>query len=208
MSPDGEPPRRFRDALECAREAWSAADPALQAARAGCVAASDGVLVPLFGRQHLVTHPVGSVSAAGKPVHAAVAILLLHYLTRADGTPQAADWLTFRELPDGLFYASSFAARAESPLALMFGGEFIGRGLPEFHAAAAEAGGEPLDFADASYSFQALPRLRLAALLWEGDEDFPPEARIVFDAAADHYLPAEDLAGLGEVLTRILTRDR
>jgi hypothetical protein len=208
VSPEGDPPRRFRDALENARVAWAAADPVTQALRAGCDATEHGVLVPLFGHEHLVTHPGGVVSAGGKPVHAAVAILLLHYLTRADGAPQAVDWITFRELPDGLFYAASFAARAESPLALMFGGEFPGHGLPEFREAAVAAGGEALDFGDASFSFPALPRLRLAALLWEGDEDFPPEARVVFDAAADHYLPAEDLAGLGEVLTRMLTRER
>ena len=207
MSPDGAPPRRFRDALELAREGWAAADPVGQAERAGCAATAEGIVVPFFGQSHVVTHPLGAVGRSGKPVHAATAILLLHYLTRADGTAHERDWLTFRELPDGLFYAVSFAARAESPLALMFGGEFPGHGLAEFREAAGRAGGEPLDFADASYSFWALPRLRLAALLWEGDEDFPPEARIVFDAAADHYLPAEDLAGLGEVLTRMLTRE-
>lgn len=203
-------PRRFRDALEQARAEWAGADPAVQAGRAGCRSAAAGVLVPYFGRPHLATHPEGIVSAGEKPVHAAVAILVLHYLAGADGTPAPGVWQSFRELPDGLFYASSFASRAEGPVAAAFGGAASTPepGLEAFRAAALAAGGEALDLADAGYAFQALPRLRLAALLWEGDEDFAAEARIVFDAAASHYLPAEDLAGLGEALSRKLTGGR
>lgn len=203
-------PRRFRDALAQAQAEWAAADPARQAGRAGCRASAGGVAVPYFGRLHLVTHPDGGVSVDGKPVHAAVAILVLHYLVRADGAPAAGAWQAFRDLPDGLFYAPSFADRAEAPIAVAFGGGDPSdeRDLEAFRGAATAAGGEALDLADASFSFQALPQLRLAALLWEGDEDFPAEARIVFDAAAGHYLPAEDLAGLGEALTRKLTGGR
>jgi hypothetical protein len=208
-------PRRFRDALERARAEWAKADPALQARRAGCDKADDGVHVPYFGRLHVVTHPGGEASCGGEPVHAAVAILLLHYLLQADGEPQSGDWRAFRELPDGLFYSPSFATRAEEPIAAAFGGsdptvadngEAGGDGLEDFRTVAAAAGGEPLSLSDAAFAFQALPRVRVAVLLWRGDEDFPAEARIVFDGAAGHYLPAEDLAGLGEALTRRLTR--
>ena len=203
-------PRRFRDALEQAQAEWATADPARQAGRADCRSSADGILVSYFGRSHLVTHPEGIVSADGKVVHAAVAILVLHYLVRADGTPATGVWQAYRELPDGLFYAPSFASRAEAPIAAAFGGDdaFAGHDLEAFCAAAVAAGGEELDLADASFAFQALPHLRLAALLWEGDDDFPAEARIVFDATAGHYLPAEDLAGLGEVLARKLTAGR
>jgi hypothetical protein len=157
------------------------------------------VTVPFFTRPHLVTHPGGDVSAGGAPAHVAVSILLLHYLLRADGTPQAGEWLAFRELPDGMFYAPSFAVRAEAPLAQAFG-VGSGSGLEAFRGAAAAAGGLPLDLADAAFAFQALPRLALAALVWGGDDEFPAQASVVFDAAAGHYLPAEDLAILGGLL--------
>jgi len=141
------------------------------------------------------------VSAGGAPAHVAVSILLLHYLLRADGTPPAGEWLAFRELPDGLFYAAAFAQRTEAPLAQAFGANAgSGDGLAGFRAAAAAAGGLPLDLADAAFAFQALPRLTLAVLVWDGDDEFPAQASVVFDAAAGHYLPAEDLAGLGGLL--------
>ena len=141
------PERRFADALAKAREEWAAADAAAGAARAGCALVDGGVLVPLFGRPHLVTHPGGEVTAApagpdpaapGEPAHIAVAILLLHYLLLADGAPPAGEWKAYRELPDGLFYATSFAGRAEAPLAQAFAGSPAG--LDAFRAAARAVG--------------------------------------------------------------------
>ncbi len=176
--------------------------------------------MPFFGTPHLVTHPGGEVTAGDRPAPTAVGIVLLHYLLQADGTPPADDWCAYRDLPDGLFYAQAFANRAEIPLTEAFalagaagresGGPMTSGpaasdpGLVRFNAAASAIGGEPLAMADAAYAFRALPRLSLAALLWLGDDDFPTRASIVFDAAAAHYLPAEDLAGLGGVLARRL----
>lgn len=200
-------PRRFRDAVQQARKAWAAVDPERQSRLAGCRPTPEGVVVPFFGLPHLVTHPAGDVTAAGKPAHAAVTIVLLHYLERADGTPASGEWLAFRDLPDGMFYWPSFTARTEAPIATAFG-TGNGEGIIAFRAAAKSMGGERLDLADAGFAFSALPRLRVAVLLWEGDEDFAAEARIVFDASAGHYLPAEDLEGVAETISRRLVAQR
>ena len=212
--------RRFADALVKARADWAAADPAACAARAGCTFAADGVRVPFFGVPHLVTHPGGEVTAASGsaardgaaadqaaaaeygPAHVAVRVLLLHYLLTASGAPPAGAWAAYRELPGGLFYAASFAARAEAPLARAFGAD--ASGLDAFRAAARRAGGEELDLADASCAFVALPRVRVAVLVWQGDDELPGDARVLFDAGAEDYLPPEDLAGLGGQLSRRL----
>ena len=197
------PERRFADALAKACEDWAAADAAACAARAGCRTTEDGVLVPLFGTPHLVTHPDGEVATgAQRPVHVAVVILLLHYLLGADGTPPAGRWSAYRELPDGLFYAASFAARAETPLARAFAGS--GDAVERFRQAARDAGGDALTLGDASFRFVALPRVDVAVLVWAGDDDDPGEVRVLFDTHAGHYLPAEDLAGLGGQLAHRL----
>jgi hypothetical protein len=46
----------------------------------------------------------------------------------------------------------------------------------------------------------------VAVLLWKGDEEFPGQAGILFDASAHHYLPTEDLAGMGDWLAHQLVR--
>ena len=169
------------------------------------------MLVPLFGRPHLVTHPDGAVTAmrtgeaavaAGEPAHVAVVVLLLHYLLNADGAAPAGEWKAYRELPDGLFYAASFSGRAERPLAGAFGGSAAG--LEAFRSAARRAGGHALTLGDASFRFAALPRVDVAVLVWAGDDEEPGEARVLYDAGAGHYLPAEDLAGLGGQLAHRL----
>ncbi len=159
--------------------------------------------MPFFGGPHVVSHPSGEVrfEPTGRPAHPSVAIVLMHYLLTADGTPPAGEWVAFRDLPDGLFYAQAFAGKAEAVLTKRFGSE-----LEAFRQAALAIGGVPLEMADASYSFQALPCLPVAVLLWEGDEEFPGRARILFDANAGHYLPTEDLSGIGEWLAHRLAR--
>lgn len=204
-----DPNRRFRFAQDKALADWAAADPARCAALAGGAVTPDGVSVLFFGRPHLATHPGGAVRAANpahaeeppRAAHISIQIVLLHYLLAADGAPPADRWLAFRELPDGLFYAQAFAGHAEGLLA-----EKLGADLPRFRQAAEALGGQSLDLADAAYRFPAFPRLAVAALLWAGDDDFPAQARILFDANAGHYLPTEDLAGIGDWLAHRLTR--
>ena len=204
-----DPNRRFQFALDRARADWAAADPARGAALAGCAQSPQGIVVPFFGRPHIVTHPDGDVRAVNaahaeeppRDAHVSIQIVVLHHLLTADGTSPADRWLAFRELPDGLFYAQAFAGHAEGLLA-----EKLGANLAGFRRVAESLGGSPLDLANAAYRFQAFPRLAVAALLWEGDEDFPAQARILFDAHAGHYLPTEDLAGIGDWLAHRLTR--
>jgi hypothetical protein len=198
------PERRFADALAKARAEWAAADPAACAARAGCRQGDDhGVVVPLLGASYVVGHPDGEARGdSGRPTHVAVAILLLHYLLAADGTPLAGAWSAYRELPDGLFYAASFAHRAEEPLTRAFAAS--PDALDGFRAAARALGGDALTLGDASFRFVALPRVELAVVVWAGDDEEPGEARVLFDANAGLYLPAEDIAGLGGQLAHRL----
>ena len=219
---------RFQKAIEKAVEDWAVADPARCAELAGCATTPEGVLVPFFGTRYLVSHPGGSVVTApsvggdsegpnpgaegatgqGKAAHVSIAILLLHYLLTADAAPEAGRWATFRELPDGLFYAKAFAAHAEAPLAAIVAGsegndEVNGR-IRRFRESGVKLGGADLDLADAALRLQALPRVPVAVLLWKGDDEFPGQARILFDGSAHHYLATEDLAGMGDWLAHQL----
>ncbi|HSJ53380.1 MAG TPA: DUF3786 domain-containing protein, partial [Anaerolineae bacterium] len=119
----------------------------------------------------------------------------------ADGTATADRWIAFRNLPGGLGYDAAFQARANLRLARAFGSE-----RAAFEAAARSLKGESLSFGDASFLFRMLPRLWLAVVLYLADDEFPANANVLFDAAASHYLPTEDLAVLGGLLAGRLIR--
>jgi hypothetical protein len=128
--------------------------------------------------------------------------MLFYYLSTADGAPMADRWVAFRELEDGAFYHQAFQGYSGDLLAGAFGEQ-----PASFDQAADALGGDALPaFAPHAYAFQGLPRIRLAAVLWPGDEEFPSRASILFDAAARHYMTIDGLALLGAGLARRLLR--
>lgn len=129
--------------------------------------------------------------------------LILTYLATADGTTPSGRWVGFRDLPDGLFYAQAFQGYTGGRLVRELRG-----GIEAFRRAAEVLGGEPLAIGDAGYVFTVLPRVHLAVVYWEGDEEFPSQARVLFEDTAACYLPTDGLAILGSQLVgRILKAD-
>jgi hypothetical protein len=143
----------------------------------------------------LVAHPV----AAAVPCKADLQGLLLYYLSRADGTLPAGRWIAFRELPDGWFYHQAFQGYTGHYLT-----QAVGNDLERLDRAARQLGGQPLDIGDVGYTFDGLPRVPLALVYWQGDEEFPPQAQVLFDAATGHYLPIDGFAMLGRRLVHCL----
>jgi hypothetical protein len=202
------PEETYGPALARARQRFTEADPAQMAI---CASArflpldshTGRFSFPFFGSEHQILWPSGDArQAIGQgPADVTTHLLLLHYLLTADGTPMACTWIAFRNLPGGLGYDAAFQGRANLRLAQRFGADG-----PALEAAARTLQGERLAFGDASFSFRALPSLWLAVVLNLADDEFPAEANILFDAAASHYLPTEDLAVLGGLLASRLLK--
>lgn len=189
--------------LQELRDVLSQRDPHHVAACSGAEISEAGLRLRYWSNPILVTLPEWQViRAEGEPCPTFDAGMLLYYLSTADGSPLADRWIAFRELPDGGFYHQAFQGYSGDLLARAIGQQ------PEALEAAAEAlGGIRLPhLAPAAFTFTPLPRVRLAAALWPGDEDFPARASILFDAAASHYLPTDGLALLGAGLARRLIR--
>lgn len=135
----------------------------------------------------------------GEPLDPLTQALVVYYLHTADGAPPANHWIAFTELPDGRFYTQAFQGYTGRELTQAFGND-----VARFREAAVALGGTAVPFADAAFRFQALPRVPVLVVCWQGDEDFPPSHKILFDAHAPHYLPTDACAILGSMLTRRL----
>jgi hypothetical protein len=121
--------------------------------------------------------------------------MLLHHLRTSDGAPLAGRWIGFRELPGGEFYHQAYQGYTGRRLAAAFGAD------PDSFNWAASTGERLGGPAPHSFGFYPLPRIALAACLWPGDDELPPQASVLFDANASRHLPIDGLALLGAGLT-------
>lgn len=64
-----------------------------------------------------------------------------------------------------------------------------------------------MGYGDASVEVLALKGIPLRYVVW-AKEEYPASASILYDASAKEYLPTEDLAVLGEVVTIRLLQAR
>ena len=202
------PDETYAPAIALAKQQFAHSDPVRIAALAGVhlfrPKATSGLFsIPFLGTEYGVLWPEGDAHQSAGQVAADITthILLLHYLLTADGTLMTNQWIAFRTLPGGLGYDAAFQGRANLRLAQRFGSDGAA-----FEAAAMALAGERLAFGDLSFCFRVLPSLWLAAVLHLADDEFPAEASVLFDGAASHYLPTEDLAVLGGLLSSRLIK--
>jgi hypothetical protein len=104
-----------------------------------------------------------------------------------------------------MFYAQAFRGYAEVRLVRELGTG----GISAFRRGMERLGGQPEAIGsgtgNAAYAVQVLPRIRLAAVYWLGDEDLPSQASVLFQETAPHYLSTDGLAVLGShLVNRIL----
>ena len=174
------------------------ADRALVADRSGATLDPDGNLrVEFLRREYVIDQAEWTVKRtddeAAPP--SLVQSLILTYLYTADGTLPIDRWMGFRELPNGLFYAQAFQGYTGAVLVRDLDGD-----IAAFKRASEKLQGAALAMGDAGYAFRVLPHLKLAVIMWSGDDEFPAQAQALFQETAPHYLITDGLAILGSLL--------
>lgn len=129
-------------------------------------------------------------------------VLILHYLDRASGIPLKGELITFNNVESGTFYMPAYRKRVIEPLIKAFGAR--PDGLVE---AARGLNGERRDHGDASVTVFAFPYVPITLVLWRGDEEFPPEANVLYDLTVGSYLPTEDITLVTQMLVLELIRE-
>lgn len=127
--------------------------------------------------------------------------MLAYYFDVSDGAPIAGEWISFNQIPGGMFYAQAFQGYSGDELAKVYVND-----ADAFIDANEKLGGRREFFGNVAYSYQVLPRVPIMVVCWLGDEDFPPSYRMLFDANAHHHLVTDAYAILGSNLTRQLIK--
>ena len=181
-----------------ARETLRQVKPGKLALRSGCERDEEGNFrLAFFWQEYVIAGDDFTVRRAdtGNEASSFFQSLILTYMVTANGTTPSSRWIGFRDLPDGMFYVQAFQGYTGGRLVRELGG-----GIEAFRRAAEKLGGEPLEIGDAGYTFTILPRVRMALVYWEGDQEFSSQARVLFEDTAAHYMCTDGLAILGSQL--------
>lgn len=124
---------------------------------------------------------------------------ILHYLLHSKVTEIKNKWISEKEIPGGDLF---FTVSHEIPTHLI--SERYNNDIEGFKRACVHLQGIPIGLADASYKFNITPGIPVAVLFWDGDEDFPPESKLLFDESIAGLLAPDIVLALAfEVCTRI-----
>ncbi len=179
-------------------EKFRALDPAEVVARLSYVC-WDGkaFTLNLLGRRFAISHPDYAITAldGGKLPPLPTQTFLLRYLLESRDVVWNGAWKTFREMPWGEMYIQPYTGRVLTRAAFTFGTR-----VAAFKSACEKMGAIPLPHGDAGFQFDLIGGYQMQIMVWEGDDEFPPNAQVIYsDNFADGFA-AEDRVVAGDIL--------
>lgn len=129
-------------------------------------------------------------------------IFLIRFLLEGCASTGSGNFLTYREMPWGDVYLTPFTGRCLTRAAFTFGTR-----LNAFMAAAEKMPVIPIKYGDAAYHIEVMPGYEIRLIVWEGDDEFPPNSQILFSDNFPKAFSAEDRTVVGDlVITEIKRR--
>ena len=124
------------------------------------------------------------------PAKEYLTILLLHYLIGSlkNIYIPAGLWISFKEIEGGEIYYPAFRKSVLEPLLRKYG-----KAPENLFKAAERFKGERIDSSDVAVEITTFPDVRLRIILWKADEEFGPEASILFDKNLTKIYTMEDI---------------
>ena len=153
--------------------------------------------VNLLGREFAISHPDYALRAldGGALPPLPTQTFLLRYLLESKNVAWRGEWKTFREMPWGEMYIQPYTGRVLTRAAYTFGFR-----LSAFKAAAEKMGALPVKHGDAGFEFPLIGNFKMRFLVWEGDDEFPPSAQVLYSDNFAAGFAAEDRVVAGDIL--------
>ena len=178
-------------------ERFRSLNPVEAAERTGAKWDGKEFYVNLLGWEFAISHPEYSLRAmdGGKLPPLPTQTFLLRYLLESRQVAWAGEWKTFREMPWGEMYIKPYTGRVLTRAAFTFGTR-----VAAFKAAAEKMGAEAVKHGDAGFEFNLIGGYKMRILVWEGDDEFPPNAQILYSDNFAEGFAAEDRVVAGDIL--------
>ena len=153
--------------------------------------------VKLLGKEYAISHPDYAIRPLdGEQLpNLPTQTFLLRYLLECKEVAWAGQWKTFREMPWGELYIKPYTGRVLTRAAYTFSFK-----LDAFRKAAEKMGATEVKHGDAGFLFDLIDGYQMQIMIWAGDEEFPPNAQVLYsDNFADGFA-AEDRVVAGDML--------
>jgi hypothetical protein len=134
---------------------------------------------------------VARVEADDREVRGYLGLFIVHYLLSARAIEPKQEWISEKDIPGG---STFFRGPHQIPTELI--AERYADDVPAFCRRCEKLGGTRLEMADAAYRFTITARIPVAVLFWQGDDDFPAEAKILFDRTIAVHLASDIIYAL------------
>lgn len=128
-------------------------------------------------------------------------IFLIRFLLEGCASTGSGNFLTYREMPWGDVYLTPFTGRCLTRAAFTFGTR-----LKAFTGAAEKLPCIPIHYGDAAYQIEVMPGYEIRLIVWEGDDEFPPNSQILFSDNFPKAFSAEDRTVVGDLVITELKR--
>ena len=153
--------------------------------------------VNLLGREYAIAHPDYALRAldGGALPPLPTQTFLLRYLMESKAVTWGGQWKTFREMPWGEMYIKPYTGRVLTRAAFTFGFR-----LDAFRKACEKMGATALKHGDAGFQFNLIGDFMIQILVWEGDDEFPPNAQVIYSDNFAEGFAAEDRVVVGDIL--------
>lgn len=129
-------------------------------------------------------------------------IYLIRFLLEGCASACGGNFLTYREMPWGDVYLTPFTGRCLTRAAFTFGTR-----LNAFKAACEKLGLLPVKAGDAAYQVEVMPGYEIRMIVWEGDDEFPPNSQILFSDNFPQAFSAEDRTVTGDLVITEIKRN-
>ena len=158
-------------------------------------------IVKLLGREFAISHPAYAIRPldGGKDLPLPTQTFLLRYLLESKAVQWKGEWKTFREMPWGEMYIKPYTGRVLTRAAYTFSFK-----LDAFRKAAEKMGAEAVKHGDAGYRFELVDGYQMQILVWQGDDEFPPNAQILYSDNFAEGFVAEDRVVAGDILITMI----
>ena len=159
------------------------------------------IYIPFFNRLFTINrHNADVTSSLYKTDYYREKLLILHHLYfHKPDAENSGNMVTFRDIRECADFEPAYQKMTITPFATYFN-----RKTTLLKKRCNDIGGQINSYGDVSFTVNAFPRIPLQFIFWDGDEEFPANANILFDKNIAQFIHPESISVLANVGTKLL----